>query len=418
MKKLPVLLALVALVAVGMAGAVLPGPAEAQESDTKNDPSVTPWSDPDDPHVIRLNKDDPSAEVWNYRNPRLAKDRKGPTDLQRYGSGMRHEAFPTFLSAPVALTPQELKDGDIDVAIVGSLTDMNPVPGTRLGANYLRAINISSADYFVAKGDGKQETLEDVFPFNTYLRNSLGEINLADYGNIKAHPYSGEKSTEEVRAVLGEIYEGGALPMLVGGSHDNMVGLFLAVADEYGKGNFGVIHFDSHADTIMDGYGFYVHNANGIAMGEHLGLYKGEDIVQVGLTSVGPDDSLLVVALRDGPLVGIISWRSTWAFGPQGCVEIGILLLPDHRGHGHGTAAQRMLVDYLFSTTTVHRIQATTEVDNVAEQRALERAGFIREGVLRGGSFVRGQWRDYVLYGRLRTDPPPLARQSCRYRPG
>ena len=40
------------------------------------------------------------------------------------------------------------------------------------------------------------------------MRNSLGEINLVDYGNIKAHPYSGEKSTEEIRAVLGEIYEG------------------------------------------------------------------------------------------------------------------------------------------------------------------------------------------------------------------
>jgi RimJ/RimL family protein N-acetyltransferase len=61
----------------------------------------------------------------------------------------------------------------------------------------------------------------------------------------------------------------------------------------------------------------------------------------------------------------------------------------------------------LFSTTLANRLEATTEVDNIAEQRALERAGFVREGVLRGSGFVRGQWRDGVMYSRLRDDPAP-----------
>ena len=122
---------------------------------------------------------------------------------------------------------------------------------------------------------------------------------------------------------------------------------------------------------------------------------------------LGPDDSLLVIALPDDTFIGMVTWRSSWAFGPRGCVDIGILLLPGHRGQGHGTTAHHLLVDHLFATTTVHRIQATTEVDNNAERRALEKAGFTHEGVLRGGSFVRGHWRDYALYGRLRTDPSP-----------
>jgi RimJ/RimL family protein N-acetyltransferase len=41
-------------------------------------------------------------------------------------------------------------------------------------------------------------------------------------------------------------------------------------------------------------------------------------------------------------------------------------------------------VDSLFAHTTVHRIEAATETGNIAEQKALERAGFTREGVLRG----------------------------------
>jgi RimJ/RimL family protein N-acetyltransferase len=73
------------------------------------------------------------------------------------------------------------------------------------------------------------------------------------------------------------------------------------------------------------------------------------------------------------------------AGGPEGgCLEIGVLLFPEHRGRGVGTAAQRLLVEYLFATTLVNRLQAVTDLENLAEQRVLERIGFRREGVLRG----------------------------------
>jgi RimJ/RimL family protein N-acetyltransferase len=58
----------------------------------------------------------------------------------------------------------------------------------------------------------------------------------------------------------------------------------------------------------------------------------------------------------------------------------------------------------LFDTTAVHRIQAGTDVDNVAEQRALQRIGFRREGVQREAVFRAGHWRDSVMYGIVRTD--------------
>jgi RimJ/RimL family protein N-acetyltransferase len=105
-----------------------------------------------------------------------------------------------------------------------------------------------------------------------------------------------------------------------------------------------------------------------------------------------------------------VVWEWIAASGPRGCLRIGTLLFPEHRGKGRGTAAQRLLADYLFSTTPANRLEATTETDNVAEQRALEKAGFVREGVLRGRGFVRGRWRDGVLYARLRDDPVPSVR--------
>jgi RimJ/RimL family protein N-acetyltransferase len=43
-------------------------------------------------------------------------------------------------------------------------------------------------------------------------------------------------------------------------------------------------------------------------------------------------------------------------------------------------------------------------VTNAAEQRALERAGFTREGVLRHAQFREGGFHDLVLYSKLRGE--------------
>ena len=93
--------------------------------------------------------------------------------------------------------------------------------------------------------------------------------------------------------------------------------------------------------------------------------------------------------------------------GPGGgsvAYNIGITLLPEHRGRGLGAAAQRLLADYLFAHTRVERVEAGTDVENLAEQRALEKAGFIREGVLRRAQFRDGAFHDMALYSRLRGE--------------
>jgi RimJ/RimL family protein N-acetyltransferase len=53
-----------------------------------------------------------------------------------------------------------------------------------------------------------------------------------------------------------------------------------------------------------------------------------------------------------------------------------------------------------------NRIEAGTEAENIDEQRALEKAGFQKEAVLRGGGW-RGRIVDGVLYSRLRSDGHP-----------
>ena len=117
---------------------------------------------------------------------------------------------------------------------------------------------------------------------------------------------------------------------------------------------------------------------------------------------------LLVVRLEDGEAVGFVSWHRT-RHGPNAgsrAWNIGINLVPEGRGQGLGGEAQRLLAEHLLETTAVDRIEASTDVENVAEQRALEKAGFTREGALRGAQHRAGARHDLYLYSLLRSDLP------------
>jgi len=68
---------------------------------------------------------------------------------------------------------------------------------------------------------------------------------------------------------------------------------------------------------------------------------------------------LAVVTIDDNAIAGWVDWRETARPG-SGAWEIGVLIVPEMRGRGVGAAAQRLLVEYLFSTTTAFRIWAAT----------------------------------------------------------
>ncbi len=117
------------------------------------------------------------------------------------------------------------------------------------------------------------------------------------------------------------------------------------------------------------------------------------------------DNDSRVMVIADAQTAGLTSWQSG-TFGRYGSYwEIGIVLLPEFRGRGIGWRAQAMVSDYLFEHTPVQRIQATTQADNVAGQKSLVKAGFQVEGVIRSAEFRAGQWRDALMYSRLRADP-------------
>ena len=141
-----------------------------------------------------------------------------------------------------------------------------------------------------------------------------------------------------------------------------------------------------------------------------FGIEPDEDSLRETL-AVGPlrnerNGQLVVERAADGQPIGTVGWHENlYGPGPRSRAwNIGISLIPEARGQGLGGIAQRLLADYLFETTDANRVEASTDVDNLAEQRALEKAGFQREGIQRGAQFRAGAHHDLITYARVRDD--------------
>ncbi|MHB1067801.1 MAG: GNAT family N-acetyltransferase [Candidatus Nanopelagicales bacterium] len=95
---------------------------------------------------------------------------------------------------------------------------------------------------------------------------------------------------------------------------------------------------------------------------------------------------LIEITAADGAVVpvGDLSAHAVW-YGPtpgSRAMNIGISVAEPYRGRGIGSIAQRLLAELLHDRG-VARVEASTDVDNIAEQRCLARAGFAFEGIIR-----------------------------------
>jgi RimJ/RimL family protein N-acetyltransferase len=112
-----------------------------------------------------------------------------------------------------------------------------------------------------------------------------------------------------------------------------------------------------------------------------------------------PEKKWFLIEKKDGSKIGFIGQ------GPaRSCLEIGYGLISKERGKGYCTEAVQLMVDYLFLSKDIVRIQAETDPRNIASQKVLEKAGFQREGRIRKAIFVWGNWTDLYLYGILREE--------------
>jgi RimJ/RimL family protein N-acetyltransferase len=91
--------------------------------------------------------------------------------------------------------------------------------------------------------------------------------------------------------------------------------------------------------------------------------------------------------------------------------SLGYRVAHGYWGRGIATRAVRAAAEAAFAEWPwLVRLEAVADVENPASQRVLEKAGFVREGVLRSYVVLKGRPRDMVMFSfidsdRQRTEP-------------
>ena len=252
--------------------------------------------DPDDPGeyapmregekaVIPLDTKDPGYNVWQKTRDDLTKGREpGPINIQRFPGGPGWAGIPTFFKLPIALTPEDLKAGNVDVAIIGAYTDMGG--GGRGAAWGPMAFRASPSTV----GWGK-------FAMDHMLTlvNPFEELIMVDYGDAPVDMLSTERSMHAIREFIRQVAavkrkDGtNVIPIIIGGDHSLMYSDVAGLADVYGKGNVGVIHFDAHYDASKRMFGHLISHGQPVYRLIEEGHVSGKNFIQVGLRGYYPN---------------------------------------------------------------------------------------------------------------------------------
>lgn len=210
-------------------------------------------------------------------------DRKpGPMHVNRKREG-GFTGIQTFAKLPVCLTPEDLIAGQIDVAICGVPWDSTATG--RSGTNH-GPLAIRQCDYKGGWGHPHPSLDTRVDPFEV--------LNCCDYGDAPISVGNTPATFEDVRKFVGTIVtSNNAIPIILGGDHGITWPCATAVADHYGHGRVGIVHFDAHADTGEDMPGSLGGHGTPMRKLIESGAVPGKNFVQVGLRGFWPEQETL-----------------------------------------------------------------------------------------------------------------------------
>ena len=205
----------------------------------------------------------------------------GPIHVNRRGEG-GFSGIQTFAKLPVCLTPEDLLAGRMDVAVLGVPWDSTA--GGRSGTNH-GPLAIRQCDYVGGYG----------FPGNhlDVHVDPLEVLNVCDYGDSPIHVGNTAATFEAIRKFVGTVVDAGAIPMIMGGDHAITWPAATALADHYGYGKVGIVHFDAHADVGEDMHGSLASHGTPMRKLIDSGAVPGRNFVQVGLRGYWPDQETL-----------------------------------------------------------------------------------------------------------------------------
>ena len=234
-----------------------------------------------DPDSIPLNTESEGFNGWKVRRPAEFDTPRdaGPININRYLYSGPKNGIPTFFNLPVALTPEDLLAGDVDIAIMGAGLDMGS--GFRGAAYGPRALRTGTV--YVGQGMSEPQHMHTMV-------SAFNELVMVDYGDIAVDSLSTERSLGHIRDVVREVATTGTIPFIVGGDHSLMYPDVAGIVDAYGVGKVGVVHFDAHYDAGV-GYGAHmISHGQPVRRLFNEKLVPGKNFIQVGLRGSWPSN--------------------------------------------------------------------------------------------------------------------------------
>lgn len=120
------------------------------------------------------------------------------------------------------------------------------------------------------------------------------------------------------------------------------------------------------------------------------------------LDEFAQDGRFNAMILLDDQLIGTIGFHDLDTANRH--AAIGYWIDKGHEGKGIVTRCCRVLIDYLFDTMKLNRVQINCNVENVRSRAIPEKLGFKLEGMLRQMELVNGRFGDWAVYGMLRDE--------------
>ena len=116
----------------------------------------------------------------------------------------------------------------------------------------------------------------------------------------------------------------------------------------------------------------------------------------------GCPSSWVVVLRGTGTVIGTVGF--VWYSAENNAAELGYSFSREYWNHGYATQALRAVIDAVFSSLPLNRLEAQHDVRNPASGRVMQKCGLTQEGILRGRILNKGEYVDTALYSILRSD--------------
>ena len=116
----------------------------------------------------------------------------------------------------------------------------------------------------------------------------------------------------------------------------------------------------------------------------------------------GYPSSWVVVLKATGTVIGTIGF--IWYSEENRSAELGYSFSREYWNHGYATQALQAVIDAVFRSLPVNRLEAQHDVRNPASGRVMEKCGLRQEGILRDRILNKDEYVDVALYAILRSD--------------